>query len=234
MAEIKSVVIPYRPKLAFLVVLGLCCLLVLALFVGKLWGGQVFGKDMLEKARLEVLVDKMAGTIAEQNEELSRIRLSSQVDMAALENSRQEMIVLQKSIYQRDEELKLYRELLRDRDQEDGLSVADIRLSDLNDGRIDYLWVARQKTSKMKTLQVLAEIWILGEQNGESVEISIQELDAGITEFPLQLEFKYFSINRGVLSLPDDFEPAQVRLVLRYPWMEKAQFDMKYDWKLEG
>ena len=70
------------------------------------------------------------------------------VDEAALENSRQEMIVLQRSIYQRDEELKLYRELLRDKNQPDGLSVAEFRLSSLDDGRIEYRWVARQKTSE--------------------------------------------------------------------------------------
>jgi len=234
MSEVKSIVVSYRPRLVYLAVFGLCALVLLALFSGKFWGDRSFSQEMQEKRRLETLFRDLSNTVAEQQEELGRLRLGLKVDEAALENSRQEMIVLQRSIYQRDEELKLYRELLRDRDQEDGLSVADIRLTNLNDGRIDYLWVARQKTSKMKTLQVLAEIWILGEQNGESVEISIQELDAGITEFPLQLEFKYFSINRGVLSLPDDFEPAQVRLVLRYPWMEKAQFDMKYDWKLEG
>jgi hypothetical protein len=143
------------------------------------------------------------------------------------------MILLQRSIYKRDEELKLYRELLRDKDQPDGLSVADLRLTLLDDGRIDYRWVVRQKTVKMKTLQVLAELYLLGMVNGEPVEISLQELDPDIAEFPLRLTFKYFSINRGLLELPENFEPEQLRIVLRYSWMEKAQFDKKFEWKID-
>lgn len=234
MSELKSVVVSYRPRLVYLAVIGCCALLVLVLFLGKLWGGQVFIQEMSEKQRLEILTDKLSAVVADQEDELSRIRLSAKVDVAALENSRQEMIVLQRSIYKRDEELKLYRELLRDKDQPNGLSVADLRLIQLDDGRIDYRWVARQKTTKMETLQVLGELWLLGVQDGDAVEISLQDLDAEITAFPLRLAFKYFSINRGLISLPENFEPQQIRIVLRYPWMEKAQFDKKFAWKIEN
>jgi hypothetical protein len=233
MPEFKSVVVSYRPGLVYLTVAACGAMVVLALFLGKLWGGQEFTQQMSDKRQLELLAEELSVRVEEQQDELSRIRLSSQVDIAALENSRQEMIVLQRSIYKRDEELKLYRELLRDKDQPDGLSVADLRLTPLDDGRIDYSWVARQKTVKMKTLQVLSELWLLGALDGEQVEISFQELDAEITEFPLRLEFKYFSLNRGLLRLPENFEPEKIRIVLRYPWMERAQFDKKFEWKIE-
>ena len=205
MPEIKSVVVSYRPGLVYLTVAVCGAMVVLALFLGKLWGGQEFTQQMSDKRQLELLAEELSVRVEEQQDELSRIRLSSQVDIAALENSRQEMIVLQRSIYKRDEELKLYRELLRDKDQPDGLSVAHLRLTPLDDGSIDYSWV----------------------------EISFQELDAEITEFPLRLEFKYFSLNRGLLRLPENFEPEKIRIVLRYPWMERAQFDKKFEWKIE-
>lgn len=233
MSEVKSVVVSYRPRLIYFGVAGCCALVLMALLLGKLWGGQTFAQEMSEKHRLELMVDELSAQVFEQQEELSRIRLSSRVDVAALENSRQEMIVLQRSIYKRDEELKLYRELLRDKDQPNGLSVADLRLTLLDDGRIDYRWVARQKTVKMQILQVLGELWLLGVMDGEQVEIPFHDLDSEIIEFPLRLEFKYFSINRGLLRLPDNFEPEQIRIVLRYPWMEKAQLDKKFDWKIE-
>mgnify|MGYP000223961342 CR=1 FL=1 len=234
MSEVKSVVVSYKPRLIYLAVAACCALVVLTLFLGKFWGGQTFTQEMIEKRRLELLAEESSATIIKQQEELSRIRLSSKVDVAALENSRQEMIVLQRSIYKRDEELKLYRELLRDKDQADGLSVADLRLTLLDDGRIDYRWVARQKTVKMQTLQVLGELYLLGLMNGEPVEISFQDLDSDINEFPLRLAFKYFSINRGLLKLPENFEPEQVRIVLRYPWMETAQLDKKFEWEIDG
>jgi hypothetical protein len=234
MTEVKSIVLPYRPQLVYLVVLVFVALMAGTFFFGKSWERQILEDEMHEKARLEVLADRLEATVASQQQQLSRVELNLQVDSAALESTRQEMIVLQKSIYQRDEELKLYRELLQDGSQPDGLSVADLKLSQLADGRVSYRWVARQKIVKMKTLTVSANFWVSGLLDGKEARLSLAELDPEIAKVPFKMEFKYFSINRGVITFPDNFEPRQVRITLRYPWMENTQFDQKYDWKVEG
>lgn len=234
MSEVKSIVLPYRPQLIYPVVFVFVALMAGAFLFGKSWERQILKDEMQEKARLEILAEELAATTALQQQQLSRVELNLQVDSAALESTRQEMIVLQKSIYQRDEELKLYRELLQDGSQPTGLSVADIKLDQLDDGRIAYRWVARQKTVKMKTLSVSANFWVLGLLDGKEAKLSIADLDPEIAKMPLKMEFKYFSISRGAMTFPDNFEPRQVRITLRYPWMEKTQFDQKYDWKIEG
>jgi hypothetical protein len=234
MSEVKSIVLPYRPQLVYLVVLVVAALMAGAFFFGKSSEREILKGEMQEKAHLEELADKLEKTVALQQQQLSRVELNLQVDSAALESTRQEMIVLQKSIYQRDEELKLYRELLQDGSQPNGLSVADLKLSQLDDGRVSYRWVARQKTVKMKTLAVSANFWVSGLLDEKEVRLSLADLDPEITKMPLKMEFKYFSINRGVMTFPNNFEPRQLRITLRYPWMEKTQFDKKYDWKIEG
>ena len=234
MTEVKSIVIPYRPQFIYLMVLVVTVLLVGAFLFGQSSERQILKEEMQDRARLEILAEKLTAEVTLLQQQLSRIELNLRVDSAALESTRQEMIVLQKSIYQRDEELKLYRELLQDGSQPNGLSVADIKFSQLDDGRISYRWVARQKTVKMKTLSVSANLWILGLLDGKEAKLSLAELDPEITKMPLKMEFKYFSISRGVMTFPDNFEPRQVRITLRYPWMEKTQFDQKYDWKIEG
>ncbi|MDG1819418.1 MAG: hypothetical protein P8H31_06275 [Porticoccaceae bacterium] len=234
MSEVKSIVIPYRPTVVYVLVAVFAALMAGAFFFGKSWEQQILKDEMQEKARLEVEADKLATSVAQLQQQLSRVELNLQVDSAALESTRQEMIVLQKSIYLRDEELKLYRELLQDGSQPNGLSVADLKFNQLDDGRISYRWVARQKTEKMKTLSVSANFWISGLLDGKETRLTLAELDPGIEQLPLKMEFKYFSISRGVITLPDNFEPRQVRITLRYPWMEKTQFDKKYDWQVEG
>lgn len=234
MSEVKSIVIPYRPTVVYVLVAVFAALMAGVFFFGKSWEQQILKDEMQEKARLEVEADKLATSVAQLQQQLSRVELNLQVDSAALESTRQEMIVLQKSIYLRDEELKLYRELLQDGSQPNGLSVADLKFNQLDDGRISYRWVARQKTEKMKTLSVSANFWISGLLDGKETRLTLAELDPGIEQLPLKMEFKYFSISRGVITLPDNFEPRQVRITLRYPWMEKTQFDKKYDWQVEG
>ncbi|MDG2502692.1 MAG: hypothetical protein P8M77_09915 [Porticoccaceae bacterium] len=208
-------------------------MVIVTLFLGRYWGSKIFDREMLEKVELEKRTVQLETELIENNRNLSRLKLSSEVDAVALENTRQEMIGLQRQIYRRGEELKLYQELLQDKNQPKGLSVSDLNLVAMDDGRFKYRWVARQKTVKMQTLSVYSEMWVLGTQGDQEVSLPLDTLDDQVKKLPIKLEFKYFSINQGIVQLPEGFEPEQVRITLRYTWMKEAQSDQKFDWKLE-
>ena len=233
MIEGKPIVITYRPGQKYVLRALVLAAAAALLVVGKLWGTALSNQQLAEMLRLEEKTVVLQAQLDDKSAELSRVALSAEVDMAALEESRQEMIGLQQQIYQRDEELELYRELLQDNNQPNGLSVSDLNLSVLEDGRIRYRWVARQKTAKMKTLSVYADMWVIGRQGEEEVTLSLADIDDEVKRLPLKREFKYFSIIQGILKLPEDFEPEKVRVALRYTWMDKFQFDQKFDWKIE-
>ncbi len=233
MAERKPIVITYRPGQGYWLVGGLLVVVIVALFLGRYWGSKVFGREMLEKVELEKRTTQLEAELIENNRNLSRISLSAEVDAVALENTRQEMIGLQRQIYRRGEELKLYQELLQDKNQPKGLSVSDLNLVAMDDGRFKYRWVARQKTVKMQTLSVYSEMWVLGTQGDQEVSLPLDMLDDQVKKLPIKLEFKYFSINQGIVQLPEGFEPEQVRITLRYTWMKEVQSDQKFAWKLE-
>jgi len=233
MIEGKPIVITYRPGQRYVLLALVLAAVAALLVVGKLWGTALSNQQLAEMLRLEEKTVELQAQLDDKSAELSRVALSAEVDMAALEKSRQEMIGLQQQIYQRDEELELYRELLQDNNQPNGLSVSDLNLSVLEDGRIRYRWVARQKTAKMKTLSVYADMWVIGRQGEEEVTLSLADIDDEVKRLPLKREFKYFSIIQGILKLPEDFEPEKVRVALRYTWMDKFQSDQKFDWKIE-
>ena len=233
MTERKPIVITYRPGQGYWLVGGLLVVVIVALFFGRYWGSKFFDREMLEMVELEKRTTQLEAELIENNRNLSRIKLSAEVDAVALENTRQEMIGLQRQIYRRGEELKLYQELLQDKNQPKGLSVSDLNLVAMDDGRFKYRWVARQKTVKMQTLSVYSEIWILGMQGDQEVSLPLDMLDDQVKKLPIKLEFKYFSINQGIVQLPEGFEPEQVRITLRYTWMKEVQSDQKFDWKLE-
>lgn len=233
MEERKPIVITYRPGQAYWVLGAILVIIITVLFLGRYWGSKVFDKEMIEKVQLEVRTVDLEAQVLESNRNLGLIKLSAEVDAVALENTRQEMIVLQRQIYRRGEELKLYQDLLQDNNQPKGLSVSDLNMVAMDDGRFKYRWVARQKTVKIQTLSVYSDMWILGMQNGEAVSLSVDTLDDQVKKLPVKLEFKYFSINQGIIQLPEGFEPEQVRITLRYTWMKEAQSDQKFDWKIE-
>jgi hypothetical protein len=186
-----------------------------------------------EHQALSEQVLRLAQSLDIKTTELEMMRLNTAVDAAALENARQEMIVLQKQIFENEEQLGLYRELLSDGSQPSGLSVAKFSLTQISEEQLAYRWVARQKTAKMQVTNVNAEITVMGNKGDRVLTLPLSDLDSNIVEMPIRLKFKYFSINQGVLTLPEGFNPDKVRIVLRYSWSKKVSDDKTFDWVVE-
>ena len=93
--------------------------------------------------------------------------------------------------------------------------------------------MAIQKTHEAKKLRVNANIWVIGKQDGQVKTLPLNEIDADIDDLPIQLKLRYFSINRGLVRLPEGFNPEFVKVTLRYPWIEKPQFEKKFVWQVQ-
>ena len=232
--ERKSIVVAHRPGRQLVWVIVALLMVTLALFIGRQWGGYESSAILAEKKLLDERLVAVEEDLNLRKEQLSSILLSSEVDAVALENTRQQMVILQRQIYARDEDLKLYRGLLQDTDSPSGLSIGDFSLAKLDDGRIKYRWVARQKTSKMKLISVFIEMQVEGLSRGVKTSLSLSELDDQVEAMPLKLEFKYFSIHQGIMQLPDGFEPANVSVSLRYTWEKKIAVVQDFAWQYEG
>jgi len=114
---------------------------------GILWERQKGSEVLAEKNQLFDKVAALQSLVKSKTTELEMIRVNSDVDSAALENARQEMMELQAQTYQDQEQLQLYRELLEDTDPPGGLSVSRFQLTLVDSKNIAYRWVARQKNS---------------------------------------------------------------------------------------
>lgn len=233
MPEDRPVVVTYRrgQRLRWI---GLAIsAVIVTFFVGRYWDGQKSAELLAEKLRLENKIDAIESELLLREEQLRNVLLSSEVDQVALENTRQQMVIMQRQIHTRDEDLRLYRDLLQDNDSPSGLSVSDFNLQPLDPRRIRYRWVARQKNSKMRLLSVYAYMEIHGKRDGTNVVLSLSELNEQVDTMPLKIEFKYFSIQQGILRLPANFEPYNVRISLKYTWETEELITQDFAWKYE-
>jgi len=208
------------------------------LLVGVLLAIYALGDSKLRQFRadnqyLQSQLAELGEKLQAGQNELDRLRISVQVDTAALEKARVKMVEMQQQIYQRDQELELYRQMLKDSDQPNGLSVGELKLTAIDDRYFRYYWVARQRSDQAKKLRVNAKLWIIGLQDAKLVSLPLHQLDQQLEAFPVELQFKYFVINEGVLQLPEGFTPQSVRVTLRYPWMKQPQADQSFDWHIE-
>ena len=230
MATKRPYVIYFRPVYLVVAMVGV---LLLALFIGALFGDRAFVETITNNQQLKKEITELEDNLASSQSALIQLQLSADVDAAALEKARQKMVDMQSQIYRRDQELVLYREMLQDNKQPNGLSLYDLKLTEIGDRRFRYLWVARQKIEEMKALTVHVNIWVVGLQGEELVSLPVNKLDAEVKSLPIKVSYKYFSINEGTMELPEGFTPQSVRVTLRYPWMKTPQFDQKFDWQME-
>ena len=233
MIERRSIVVTHRMGYKYWL-LGSLLMVGLTFFMLGKWMGQAELAEIIEeRQQLVSKLAKLVATLDVKSRELEMVRLNATVDSVALENTRQEMIDLQKNINRNEAQLGLYKELMGDSSQPAGLSITKFDLTPLGQGRFAYRWVARQKTSKMQTSEIIADISIIGLKDNQETTVMLSDLDDQIEKAPIRIKFKYFSINQGVLSLPEGFNPDKVRIQLRYSWSKAVSYDQNFNW-VEG
>jgi hypothetical protein len=233
MSQRPPLIIHYTTNQLLGCIAGVVLLLVGFSLAGFYYGDKTYSNNQQYIEELESMLDQQSEKLVARQQALVAIELTAKVDAAALEQSRQQMLDMQKQIYRRDQELKLYREMLQDNNGAIGISVSDFHIERAGEDLFQYDWVALQKTHEAKKLRVNANIWVIGQQNGEVISLPLHEIDAEVDDLPIQLKFKYFSINRGLIRLPEGFNPEFVKVTLRYPWVKKPQFDKKFVWQVQ-
>lgn len=226
----RSIVVKRIPGYKSWLFLAFLSVVIVSLSIGYSFSRSTLKELTAEKNKATNLVSELELLLAETNRQTQILKLDNEVDSIALENSRQELILLQGRLDANEEQLLLYRELLQEDDQSNGLSVVRFELQELSKKQFSYRWIAKQRTEKMGLANVIAEVFVIGEFEGQSSSIGLSDLDAEIDEFPIQLKFKYFSINQGTLEFPDGFDPAEVKFDLRYSWNKKKAYTETFDW----
>ncbi len=233
MPQRSPLIIHYKTSQIVWLVLAVAVILYAVALAGFFYGNKTYSDNQNYIAELETGIDELSAGLAQKQTALATLQLTAQVDAAALEQTRQHMLDMQRQIYRREQELKLYREMLQDNGKTIGLKVSDILIVRVGDRQFQYDWVVQHKSVEAKALRVNAKIWVIGNQDNKLITLSLDEIDAEVDDLPIQLKMKYFSINRGIMTLPEGFSPQQIRVTLRYPWTEKPQFDKKLPWIVE-
>jgi len=230
----KSIVVKRIPSLKFWLLVIFVSSVIFSLMFGYSFS-QYSVKDLIhENNRLTDLVSELEILLTDSQRQIQILEIDSKVESGALENTRQEIMLLQDQIDANEEKLILYRQLLQDGDQLKGLSVVKFELHELSERQFSYRWILRQKTEKMTLANVVSEIFILGKYKNQSSLIALSDLDSELSEFPISLKLKFFLINQGVLELPDGFDPVQIQITSRYSWNKKTAYNDTFDWIVGG
>lgn len=163
--------------------------------------------------------------------QLARAELDAAVAEQALELLREDMVALRAQLSSVNEELALYRQTLGIEALPEGLSVDEMGLwpigADGSARRFGYRWVLMQNNKQRESLLVKARLWLSGTGEGQPIELSFDALGDSRES---SVRVRYFTIVRGEIELPEEFDPQQLHVELRYSWMKNPQYQTQYAW----
>lgn len=231
-------VVPYRPGYRW----GMR-ILFLALALAAVYGAYLHGASEALRHQSHAITerDQLAAELAdsrqqvdELQQEVANLRLGAQVDQAASEDVRNEVITLKAQIAELQEDISFYRGLMSPTAENKGLTIGSLNiLSTGVERHYNYKLVVQQFAANHVMLNGTLNFTIVGRQGELPMNLALKDVSPNITSHDIRLGFKYFQNIEGELVLPEGFEPLRVEIVAAARGATPARVEKKFGWLAE-
>jgi hypothetical protein len=75
---------------------------------------------------------------------------------------------------------------------------------------------------------------IIGTRAGQQEIIALRDLDEAVTELGIPFRFRYFQELKGTLTVPADFTPQQLQVVMQSRGRNSQRVEETRNWNSEG
>lgn len=205
------------------------------------------GWDAALRSQRDVRVerDQLAQSLAEAQGELEGIAQryrQLEVDLlVARETAKgsQSMVDdLEQQLFRLQQDLAVYQGSLSPSATVPGLRIQAFELQATEDpSLLRYKVMVSRVGNEADTTQAQLHIEVLGEQNGEAVQLPMSDLTLINDKGPVLLDFRYFQVvpatsGEAELKLPDGFVPRRVQLRAEHDG--KMLVEETFDWRVTG
>ena len=212
----------------------LAAVLAVGFYLGQLAAYSGMGVDPDHYRQLRSAAPKTLDEVAALQSEFEQLQTRSDIDHGALGMLREEIARQKEVIFDQEEGLRFYRELMAPEEIAQGLSLRPPEIVALEgEGRFEFRLVAQQEARKHETLRGELYVEVFGRENGEKVSYSLADLSADIEDKVVTLGFRYFQAVEGVLILPTGFEPLSINVIATVKTPRKAEVKEQYPWQLQ-
>jgi len=230
----KLVIKPHRPRQRLLAAFGLLAVVTVAVAVAFHYGswqsiadsmGAASGKRGIMDDYVEM--KRVNEALADQNAKLTR---SVEIDRHARTDYQKTVSALQSEIADLKLELAFYRDIVASAEADKGPLVRGFKLRDYGgEGRFQYRLVLTHVNKDDKVANGRVDVEIRGREGGAKRRLALVDV-AEPDSSELDFNFKHFRRIEGVLQLPDNFAPEEVRVAVYEDGRKKSTFNKTYNW----
>ncbi len=185
-----------------------------------------------ENGRLEEVNKSLSDELELAKAETARARLKVKTSNIAVNAVREENANLTEEITQLSRDIEHYKRLMSPIKNDKGLRVDSLSLEPSSDpGRFRLALVLTQLGLKNRTvIKGGVTITLLGSENGERKDYSLQSLKVTDQDLALKFRFKYFQEVEEEFVLPKGFVPEQVQVKLQSTGKKAMSVEKLFDW----
>lgn len=211
-------------------------LLIVLVGVGGYYGGLYDSMSRIQQLTLErdSLSSELQAaerSIATLTQRVNVLEKGGEVDRKATEGIRQTVKELKAQISTLEEEVSFYKGIMAPSSNDRGLRVSKIDITALeNAGSFRYSIMLTQVADNSSYISGLAAVNFVGLRNGERVILPLRDLDSSVTDLGVKFRFRYFQEISGELTLPEQFVPEQVQVVLQSTGGKAQRVEQTIDW----
>lgn len=233
----RLIVVPHRPHFWPILLLAVL-ILTIAASVVSYWLGGLYASEQLSRQELELLegANELEHCLKDSEQlrfEVANLELQSQMDKAAAEEVRSEVVRLRGELAIAEENVSFYRGLLSPSEDKQGLSIGDVVLTASEMGLVQYRIVMQQAALKHQFLKGSLRITVVGLRGENTVTLLLSELDDNVDSNDLKMGFKYFQVFEGWMNLPKDFSPVSLEVRAKTSGKKPQTVSGQYDWLVE-
>ncbi|MDK2779675.1 MAG: hypothetical protein KYX62_18685 [Pseudomonadota bacterium] len=211
-----------------------------AVGVGGFYGGIYDSTSRItllsaERDALNKELQEADRTIANLTQRVGVLEKGGEVDRKAAEGIRETVKDLKAQIATLEEEVAFYKGIMAPSSNDKGLRVSKIDIQrEGSAGRYRYSIMLTQVADNSSYISGLAAVNFVGLQNGEKVILPLRDMDSGISDLGIKFRFRYFQEVAGDITLPDNFVPQQVQVVLQSTGSKAQRVEQTIDWPQQG
>lgn len=236
----KMVVVPYRPKRRFVLVITVVFSVIVSAGAGIFYGNyETLRLEQNAQASLQRLTSDLTA-LQQENSDLRRqvaiLDTGSVMDQRATEEVQSTILGLRARVAQLEQDIVFYRQVVSEETESTGLTIGQFDISATRvAGRFRYKLVLRQQDADGDTfLSGHVNVNLVGRQGADQVILPLREVSEDVDQLDIRLRFKFFQSIEGELALPEGFEPERIQIAAVATEPVAKSIDQNFSWVVEG
>lgn len=215
------------------IAIGLLFLCLAVAFLTYYFTGESHRRLMKTAAVQEVVIEDLAEQLSFSEQMRVNAEVASSVDQMAMEELRSEFVHQQAEYEQLEEKTNFYRSLMDSNSSNSGVYIHSLELLEgAAENVFHYRVLVAQRSADHQRVRGSIDMEVQSEKKSDGIQ-TLTTKDLTREEDRITLGFKFFQQVDGVLTLPADFVPDRIRLVVKIDGKNSMQLEEEFNWAPE-